>query len=147
MADAKNVLVIGNGFDIAHGLPTTYKDFLDYVESNKRIYEKVTKLKEIFDVKIVDVNLNSSMEELYQIILNFKESLKSQLFISPEIYNYINDIKNITIKEQLEFLEKEFSVTKEQVPLFTNNLDVLSLVELQDSLKISLLPSTEKVNN
>ncbi len=27
-----NILVIGNGFDIAHGLPTTYKDFLKFIE-------------------------------------------------------------------------------------------------------------------
>lgn len=26
-----NILVIGNGFDIAHGLPTSYKDFLQFV--------------------------------------------------------------------------------------------------------------------
>ncbi|RKI77037.1 hypothetical protein D7V90_19715 [bacterium 1xD42-87] len=25
-----NILVIGNGFDLAHGLPTTYKDFLRF---------------------------------------------------------------------------------------------------------------------
>ena len=27
----KNLLVVGNGFDLAHGLPTKYSDFLDYV--------------------------------------------------------------------------------------------------------------------
>lgn len=26
-----NILIIGNGFDLAHGLPTTYKDFLDFI--------------------------------------------------------------------------------------------------------------------
>lgn len=26
-----NTLVVGNGFDLAHGLPTRYSDFLDYV--------------------------------------------------------------------------------------------------------------------
>lgn len=26
-----NILVLGNGFDLAHGLPTTYKDFLDFM--------------------------------------------------------------------------------------------------------------------
>lgn len=26
-----NVLVIGNGFDLAHGLPTKYGDFLDFL--------------------------------------------------------------------------------------------------------------------
>lgn len=25
-----NILVIGNGFDLAHGLPTKYRDFLDF---------------------------------------------------------------------------------------------------------------------
>ena len=25
-----NILVIGNGFDLAHGLPTTYQEFLDF---------------------------------------------------------------------------------------------------------------------
>jgi len=32
-----NILIIGNGFDIAHGLPTTYKDFLKFIEQIKRI--------------------------------------------------------------------------------------------------------------
>lgn len=27
-----NILVLGNGFDLAHGLPTKYSDFLDFVE-------------------------------------------------------------------------------------------------------------------
>ena len=25
-----DILILGNGFDLAHGLKTTYKDFLDY---------------------------------------------------------------------------------------------------------------------
>lgn len=32
-----NILVIGNGFDWAHGLPTRYTDFLDFVESFENI--------------------------------------------------------------------------------------------------------------
>lgn len=27
-----DILLIGNGFDLAHDLPTTYKDFLDFLE-------------------------------------------------------------------------------------------------------------------
>lgn len=27
-----NILVIGNGFDLAHDLPTRYQDFLGFVE-------------------------------------------------------------------------------------------------------------------
>lgn len=33
------LLIIGNGFDIAHGLPTKYKDFLDFSKTYCRIYE------------------------------------------------------------------------------------------------------------
>ena len=27
-----NILVIGNGFDLAHGLPTKYTDFLEWIK-------------------------------------------------------------------------------------------------------------------
>lgn len=33
-----NILVIGNGFDLAHGLPTKYGDFLEFCKRAKRIY-------------------------------------------------------------------------------------------------------------
>lgn len=29
-----NILVIGNGFDLAHNLPTSYKDFIRAIERN-----------------------------------------------------------------------------------------------------------------
>ena len=33
-----NILLIGNGFDLAHGLPTSYKDFLEFCQKAMRIY-------------------------------------------------------------------------------------------------------------
>ncbi|MCS4585855.1 hypothetical protein FZ990_08310 [Clostridium perfringens] len=27
-----NILVVGNGFDLAHGLPTKYSDFLGFID-------------------------------------------------------------------------------------------------------------------
>jgi len=33
-----NILVIGNGFDLAHGLPTGYIDFLEFCKRVRRIY-------------------------------------------------------------------------------------------------------------
>ena len=32
-----NILVIGNGFDLAHGLPTKYRDFLKFVEVIRQV--------------------------------------------------------------------------------------------------------------
>lgn len=53
-----NILVIGNGFDLAHGLPTKYEHFLQFVELFKEFYEKdktnkldLTKLKDLHDKK------------------------------------------------------------------------------------------------
>lgn len=36
-----NILVIGNGFDIAHGLPTKYGDLLDFIRKYKQLNEAV----------------------------------------------------------------------------------------------------------
>lgn len=38
-----NILLIGNGFDLAHGLPTKYKDFLDFIKLFKDYYMKEKK--------------------------------------------------------------------------------------------------------
>ena len=53
-----NILVIGNGFDLAHGLLTKYEHFLQFVELFKEFYEKdktnkldLTKLKDLHDKK------------------------------------------------------------------------------------------------
>lgn len=34
-----NILVIGNGFDLAHGLQTTYKDFLNFCNKGTELDE------------------------------------------------------------------------------------------------------------
>lgn len=38
MQENCNILIIGNGFDLAHGLPTTYSNFLDFGEKVNRIF-------------------------------------------------------------------------------------------------------------
>lgn len=54
-----NILVIGNGFDIEHGLPTKYEKFLDFCERVNRIYSYYDggsvlnyKQEHIFDIEI-----------------------------------------------------------------------------------------------
>jgi uncharacterized protein (DUF2164 family) len=34
-----NILILGNGFDLAHGLPTKYSDFLEFVRVIRELYE------------------------------------------------------------------------------------------------------------
>lgn len=43
MEKSYNILVIGNGFDLAHGLPTTYNDFFEFAEvSDGTLWEEQT---------------------------------------------------------------------------------------------------------
>lgn len=47
-----NILVIGNGFDLAHGLPTTYQDFLKFTDDYRpfleaQYYEQMLEVKKL----------------------------------------------------------------------------------------------------
>lgn len=81
-----NTLVLGNGFDIEHGLPTTYMDFLNYLHLAKRIYARCLG-KSIFEGGEYSVNnkLSKAMDlvdndgEIKEIIKEFvKANLKSE---------------------------------------------------------------------
>lgn len=41
MEDRVNILIIGNGFDLAHELPTKYNNFLDFIKSVKEPDESI----------------------------------------------------------------------------------------------------------
>lgn len=43
-----NILVIGNGFDLAHGLPTSYSNFLKFCEQVRKIYDYYTSSADFF---------------------------------------------------------------------------------------------------
>lgn len=57
-----NLLVLGNGFDLLHGLPTTYKDFIDFTTLFRMLLEKndITKLD--YDARMIDFILHLSPE-------------------------------------------------------------------------------------
>ena len=40
-----NILVIGNGFDLAHGLPTSYKEFLKFVLESEDMCSRFQKME------------------------------------------------------------------------------------------------------
>lgn len=47
-AQYSRVLIVGNGFDLAHGMPTKYTDFLYFVSLSLRFYNKlIIKIEEI----------------------------------------------------------------------------------------------------
>ena len=68
-----NILVIGNGFDIAHGLPTQYKDFLNFI-------------RKYYLFKDFDDASDQGCEDFKEII-----RLKAE---KPDLYNEIETLTN-----------------------------------------------------
>lgn len=76
-----NILVMGNGFDIAHGLPTKYSDFINYVRKYK-------------DWKPSNMDANPDMEEFCKIVRN-NGFIASFLNIEREVPGWIDFEKEI----------------------------------------------------
>ena len=78
----KKILLIGNGFDLAHGLPTKYTDFLKFVE----VINQVIEIKNNDDISNLDWRgINQQIKELIKINMgNVRNNIFSQLFIVPD---------------------------------------------------------------
>lgn len=80
-----NILVIGNGFDLAHGLPTKYRDFLEWV----KVIKQVVKIKNGDTLANVDWgNINFQIKEL---IINNKMYGNKSIFSQEQIWNELLD--------------------------------------------------------
>ncbi len=82
-----NILVIGNGFDIAHELPTKYGEFLDFVrffkqkvenksydfrEKNENIVKQINYIDNLFNTRKVNNHSDKIINELSELIENNK---------------------------------------------------------------------------
>ena len=97
-----NILVIGNGFDLAHGLPTKYRDFLEWV----KVIKQVVKIKNGDTLANVDWgNINFQIKEL---IINNKMYGNKSIFSQEQIWNELLD-DNFWIEYflQCEMYQKE----------------------------------------
>lgn len=69
-----NILVIGNGFDIAHGLKTSYRDFLRFVEEFREYHKAKSNQAEI------GRNDGEDMSYLKWLVQVFKEADKNEIY-------------------------------------------------------------------
>ncbi len=98
------IVLIGNGFDLAHGLATSYKDFIDWYWT--KIYNHLSShcISE-FEDKICTIKLNHSCK--------WDKFLKQATIKNPEeFYNYAKKKSNINI---------------EVIPLFKGICDSLTI--------------------
>ena len=100
----KNILIIGNGFDLANGLPTTYKDFLKFCEYTSIIFERddvdfnctdtdtpLNYKKNFLETSDLNNDIQKQLSELamkYRIIKSPKDNQVEKL---DELYNCIKE--------------------------------------------------------
>ena len=90
-----NILVIGNGFDLAHGLPTKYRDFLEFCERVKGIYDLSNnaslgdyKAKYIDDWEMNDYIKTALLEAFER---RHKHDVKITYKVLEELYEHIRE--------------------------------------------------------
>ena len=127
----KTILVLGNGFDLAMGRSTQYKDFLKFVNVFQEKIEKksdIQKLKQFGSLGTIFTETNSTEP-------NFEKNIKTFLQIQEEqglakysrnsIIDYIKFIKNT---ENWSDLEHRISDLAEAIDYFRENLEEYSEV-------------------
>ena len=90
----KTLLIIGNGFDIAHGMKTRYTDFLDFIKNDVGISIELPK-------KIL---ITDELKEIQKII---NESISQNRLKYEDIMNYIRNFGNIWIEYFIIIREKK----------------------------------------
>ncbi len=88
------VFIIGNGFDLAHGLPTSYNHFINDFWSNLHINFKEESIK---DLVLVD--------ELYEGLFNFS-------FKTKNFNDFIENIEAYTLERGFRFDSKNYRLRK-----------------------------------
>lgn len=91
------ILIIGNGFDLAHGLPTKYDDFLDYCEKFKkeypsRINDHSKELKHLYMMYAYRNNANRNDSNRNDSICSENSGLPLKILgdCSDQLYKHIN---------------------------------------------------------
>ena len=138
-----NILVIGNGFDLAHGLPTTYSDFLKFFEiimnieffiGDKKMfkekyldcYQAPSYVREYvenaFDTRNIELGLFDTCDNAHNTNSSVQEMhdyLKDNIW-----YDYLLDIFNQKQMKGINWIdfESEISLIIEQIDKFQENL-------------------------
>lgn len=111
----KNILIIGNGFDIEHGLKTSYKDFVSFCKCIKHVYENLDPY--IFKKIPLAKRLVSEKDKLRELF----EDEDLPLYMLENFIEYLNSDSEESTKEK--FIKE-----------CTKNYWLLYIYEKKDSL-------------
>ena len=130
-----NILVIGNGFDLAHSLPTRYMDFLEFIERYFE-YKEIGEIQEQYFVDFKEVEERREYLEINELMYNnlwfyyfrdlklhrFLEGKDNWIDFEMEISNVVQTLdKAIRLYDQREL--NDFS--DESIRKYLNKLQYL----------------------
>lgn len=106
-----NILIIGNGFDLAHGLPTTYKDFLDFTDAFIKYRDERRTLGAKVPVEEKEEKFIHYLMELYnsESINDNARKIISEIEKSIEDNMWIDHFKSVKIAQGWIDFESEIS--------------------------------------
>lgn len=125
----KKILLIGNGFDLAHGLPTSYKDFLDFCKMVRELYTYPIIDNEYNQKKLIDWNtdktIKSKLLECYENRKNcIEDKITTQCKELDELYDCIKE--NVWINY---FLEREKYIGENWIDFESEISNVVQAIE------------------
>lgn len=123
--DFLHVLIIGNGFDLAHGLETKYTDFLQYEGTKKN--ESITNNNILFicfdflaSLKKIEKQFPSGIQFLSPDLRHSNiQKVIEETFQKPNLYNYSRYDDNY--QEKLKGVTKQSKQIIEYITEFANN--------------------------
>ena len=128
-----NILIIGNGFDLAHGLPTKYEHFLKYVDAFKRF-------KDTCKQESVKSEWETANEEDKKFILHFANLYEKKTKIFEEIETLI--LNNIWINHFFFFYRNRVVAVKDGWIDFES--EISRIIQTLDKARLTIL---EDINN
>lgn len=129
-----NILVIGNGFDLAHGLPTKYEHFLKYVEEYKRF---INPSREEF----VEEN-----EQLVRLGQNFTRHFETLYDNHREIFNEFGKLvsNNVLLNYFCQIRKNRILAGKDGWIDFESEISVI--IQTLDSARVTIIEEIEHGN-
>lgn len=126
-----NILLVGNGFDLAHDLPTDYRDFLEFL---RELYGPVNNQTKANEIELP--------KELHQYIRDVKENQNPEY--APELLDLIN--KNAWIEYFLRIpLPNHGWVGFEgEIAQVIQNLDHMRMEDTPDLVQLKYMPGILK---
>lgn len=120
-----NILIIGNGFDLAHNLPTKYTDFLEFIIIisdilfNKKDvvdYSKLPKLKEIIECDRGNVRNNlyscySEWEELIKDNFWIEYFMNSDTLLNENWIDFESEIREVVKKVHFMMIDNGYQIS------------------------------------